>query len=231
VEKTSRPTLLIYSALNIAGALVLILVAIENWAWPRPAFADYGAPLGLIILFPLIPMGLIASRRFAPIAVAPSQSVRRYLRLSQVFLAGMWLLSCVPIALLVMLLEPWPLSLRQGPDTATAKAGFAGVFGDDAGGVARIYYRKESGWGDATIYLRFDVDDRVRLAALANNAGLVVYASGAPRPSPPQGPSWWDSHSIDAADSLFIDVSPGRTVRALWLSAGSTTAYYYEFRP
>lgn len=231
MEKATRPPLLIYSALNVAGALVLVLIAIENWVPPRPAFADYGAPLGLIVLFLLIPVGVIAARRVGPVAGVPDRRTRRYLRLSQVFLAGMWLLSCVPVALLVMLFEPWPLSLRQGPDTATAKAGFADEFGDDASGVSRVYYRKESGWGDATIYLRFDVDQGARLSTLANAAGLVAYATGAPRPSPPKGPSWWDARSVHTADVLFIDMSSGRGMRALWLAADSATAYYYDFRP
>ncbi len=144
----------------------------------------------------------------------------------------MWLFSCALVAFLAILFEPWPLSLRQGPDTAAAKAGFADVFGaDPADGVPAVYYRKKGAWNNSVIYMRFDIDQPARLASLANAAGLVAYASDAPLPSPPDGPSWWDARSLDTATMLYVEVRAGHVWRGLWLPADSTTAYYFDFWP
>jgi hypothetical protein len=75
--------------------------------------------LALLVGIPAGILFVLAARRMA--RAEESARTRRYLRLSLAFLGLAWLPMAALAMFLLALVDPWPFSLRQGPDTASAR--------------------------------------------------------------------------------------------------------------
>lgn len=85
-----------------------------------------------------------------------SRATDVYFGVSRVLFTMAWLVSCLPIALIIAIAQPWPLSLRQGPDTDYARQGFERFVGfAPPSSVTDIYYRSE-------FYPSQDIDGKLR---------------------------------------------------------------------
>jgi hypothetical protein len=139
--------------------------------------------------------------------------------------------ACVMWALiaglfLAAIFEPWPLAIRQGPDTAFSRECYAEFLGDPPPiDVMRVYCRKEWGFGgDSISSIRFAyratstidaIVTRLQLAAVpASERDGVRYLSG---------PRWWP-----AKDRLFgvRQVYQRRRIEFLWVDSEAMEAYY-----
>ena len=142
------------TALNAIAATVWVLLLLERSSWGRSAISDYGAALGLVGLFFLVPLGAGAVwwlRRQSPDPLSGGQ--RRYLRLSAAFLASTWVVSWIPMVFWAGLLGAiashwWPLNVREGPDTAFARERFQEHFGFPPTAVDGLYCRRGWEFGD-----------------------------------------------------------------------------------
>lgn len=74
----------------------------------------------------------------------------------------------------VFLVEPWPLSVRQGPDTGYARAGFERYLAvAPPADVSGITYRDEWGFGGDSIHsLRFRFTERSTIAGIVERLRL-----------------------------------------------------------
>lgn len=127
---------------------------------------------------------------------------------------------------LVVLLEPWPVSLRQGPDTTYAKEAFERQLGDPPGlGITEVYAREEWGFGgDGIVSIRFHYRDDAfpeELRAALALEPLDTEARAIARVL--AGPGWWPS----AAVLRGLRDAWGRAgVETLWVDRGARLAYF-----
>ncbi|UCD10633.1 MAG: hypothetical protein JSU88_08025, partial [Nitrospinaceae bacterium] len=83
-----------YTALNLMCAIVLVLLAVEVVAKNRIPIADVGAPLGLVLLFFIIPLVavLLWIRGRKPYGAPPA-----YFLGSKILWGLTWGISCLPV--------------------------------------------------------------------------------------------------------------------------------------
>ncbi len=80
----------------------------------------------------------------------------RLIWVSRLLTSFSWVTSAAVIALAVAVFQPWPLSLREGPDTEWSRSGFEATFGFVApGSVTELYYRKFSFRRSEEVYVKF----------------------------------------------------------------------------
>jgi hypothetical protein len=120
------------------------------------------------------------------------------------------------------LFEPWPFSLRQGPDTAFSRACFA----DLAGGtppedVTGIYCRREWGFGgDDILSIRFAYRRAETIEAIVTTFQRVP-ASGRDEVRYLSGPGWWPAKDMLQAGEVYQ-----RRRAFLWVDVKAMEAYY-----
>ena len=124
-----KTALRVYTSINLLCALVLVLLAVEVVSKTRIPIADAGAPMGLLVLFFVIPSAAVFlwTRRGKPTGAPPG-----YFLASKIFWCLSWGLSCLPVIFygayyLHYMPSPW-LSSRQGPDSPEALAAFTEYF-------------------------------------------------------------------------------------------------------
>lgn len=162
-----------------------------------------------------------------------------------------WLVVALPglfwSALYVAAVEPWPLSLRQGPDTETARQSFRDHFGFDAGGSVTEIYAYSFNLRDSSTYLRFRVRDASVIDRVVRAKDLSVLPDTMrrdPRANAHAGEarlSWWQRDRIDASKTVYVDrrtaerlVGTAATtlghhaISNLWLDSESGLAFYRE---
>ena len=84
----------------------------------------------------------------------------RWVWVSRLLTSLSWVISAVVIALAVAVFQPWPFSLREGPDTEWSRSGFETTFGFPAPeSVTELYYRKFSFWQSQEVYVKFQYRD------------------------------------------------------------------------
>ena len=230
----ARPcvALRVCTALNAIAAGVWVLFLLELTAWGRSPISDYGAALGFVGLFFLIPSGAVSMwwlrrRRLEPL----SASRRRYLRLSSAFLGTTWIVSCLPMIFWAGLLSlylstRWPINLREGPDTEFARARFEEHFGFSALGIDDLYCRRQWEFGDGNSYrMRFRFHDRATLDRLVEAARLTprqadLSESWVVELDPPH---WWPERGFAGHQQVFQALH-GRP--RLWVDEANGVAYY-----
>ncbi len=80
----------------------------------------------------------------------------RWVWVSRLLTSFSWVISAVVIALAVAVFQPWPFSLREGPDTERSRSGFEATFGFAAPeSVTELYYRKFSFRQSQEVYVKF----------------------------------------------------------------------------
>jgi hypothetical protein len=101
---------------------------------------------------------------------------------------------CLVAVSIVLLFEPWPLSLRQGPDTEYARSCYARHLSPSPPDrVTHIYCREEWGFGGDSIYsIRFSFRDESILPELIRHLRLErVDPKNQAHVRYLHGPSWW----------------------------------------
>ena len=109
--------------------------------------------------------------------------------ISTVFLTLSWVAASAVTAGLLWMEEPWPLSLRQGPDTSSARSIFHDHFGVEPS-VSNIYARVD--WTGA-MYLAFSFEDPAVVERLVERRSLRRVAPNERTAIAVKGPSWFPS--------------------------------------
>jgi hypothetical protein len=203
-KRAKNPALRLYHGVNLAVGLFWLLVLIEILSPVRIPIADYGVPIGMLVLFfglpAMVPFLWRAERR----RLVPSTPARRaYCIASRLLLGLSWLPTWIPVLFLLSVWQPWPLTLREGPDTDFARDGYARIFGGPpAGWVHGIHYRVD-GARDPIFFLRCEGVDRRSVDGVVQRLGLQVSAATELSSSASAGrvPSWWPQAGLrfDAA--------------------------------
>jgi hypothetical protein len=99
--------------------------------------------------------------------------------------------------LMVALAEPWPISLRHGPDTPYARSVVERHFyGADLAGIRKIYaWDSWAGPGESILYVRFEYDSleaALRFLGTQHTAPLRLVPEEQVASLPIfDGPAWW----------------------------------------
>ena len=248
----ARFRLWLLTELNAGAAVTLLFVALDRSPATRIAIADYGAFYGSLLLFVLVPLG------FLGVLLLTFVSRRRsskgwwiYVAASSLFLAFAWFQTTIPATFLIHIWQPWPLSLKQGPDTDYARDGYTKILGRaPPTEVSEIYYRGLAIMGESDDYLRFRYRhpaliekivaqfDLIEVTAEERKGALVGFVQVFRDPM-----SWWPAERINNTDRVFVDRGTrafaygertadalGRMGRILWLDRTDQTVFYMQHR-
>ena len=245
----ARTRLWLLNALNGGAAITLLFVVLDRSPATRFRIADFGALYGSLLLFVLIPLGLAGVLLLTFLARRRSSKGRRiYVAASSLFLVGAWLFTANPMIVLIRLWQPWPLSLKQGPDTDYARDEFRRAFGFEVPpSVSAVHARRVAIMGEWTQHVRFSFDDPmlvediverfdlVRITEEDRSGSLVGFVRVRSAPA-----SWWPVARVNAAEVVYVDPDTlafargepqgTRVSRILWLDATGRTVFYKEQR-
>jgi len=216
------------TALHLVCIFVLILLAIEIVSTKRIPIADVGAPVGLVILFFLIPvtgLGLWFHRRKRRLDINENSA---YSKASIIFLTLTWLLSCLPIAFYGAVLihhmpQPWQTS-QQGPDTASSIGAFNTYFNFGPAFQGKNIYHVAS--PDLTLF-RFEYTDPEALEVIMSELKFQKMTDCRLNLAGP--PEWWP---VDKSNLTCYGLPSGKS----WpLSMGvnhlEKKVFFLEFSP
>jgi hypothetical protein len=213
------------TALDVLAALVLALFLVESSPWANPV-SDYGVPLGMVALFLVLPPAAVVWWWLARRAQRPAPGRRLYYAVSKLFLTLAWLPGAFLALLLAFVVQPWPISLRQGPDTAYAREGFARHlrFAPPAE-VDDLHYRGE-GIRDATYWIAFRCSDPAVVERIAAELGLAPVEGEIRGLGDPYARRsvWWGRDEGVSPDAAW---SRGE-VYYLWHARAAGRVYYEE---
>lgn len=184
------------------------------------------------MLFKLFVVSVLASAATA-LAIAWWLRSRRLAVRVLVAVGGGLATACVIWAaavglLLASLFEPWPIGLRQGPDTIFSRACYAEFLGGAPPvDVTRVYCRKEWGFGGDSIYsIRFSFRAASTVQAIVKRLQLdEVPAAARDRVRYLNGPGWWPQKT---RLSRVQDVYQRRGIEFLWVDSKSMEAFYQQ---
>jgi hypothetical protein len=182
------------------------------------------------MLFRLLVVTVLASAASA-LAVGWWLRNRRLVVCVLAAVAGGLATACTLSALIVglfvgALFEPWPLALRQGPDTTFSRSCYAEFLrGAPPIDVSRVYCRKEWGFGGESISsIRFAFRGTSTVDAIVNRLRLeAVPASERDRVRYLGGPRWWPQKD---QLSRVRDVYQRRGIEFFWVDSEAMEAYY-----
>ena len=242
----------VVTGLNLVVATVLALFALEKSAATRGLVSDGLLVVSILAAFLLVPpaLGLLLwlGRRPGP---PPSASLRFYTRASVGFVCVGWLLIALPAlfwgAILLRAWEPWPLSLRHGPDTAYAREGFQELFAAPVPeGLSALHFYSFN-VRDASYFVRFDYDDPAAIDLVVRSKDLVAVPTSARRDTRfdlrahRSHLAWWPPERINETQTIYVDRPTGDKIagrmpwdsrvgrtRVLWVDERSRTAFYRE---
>jgi len=194
-------------------------------------FTDHVAPFCLMSLFAIIPVAglalLILNRNCRQ---EHTKGQRAFMHATRALCAIGWLFSCFPVVLIVGITQPWPLTLRHGPDTGYARDGFAKHTGfPPPSSVSEIYYRMDEGWMDVGYRLRFrasspEVVQRVIAhhdMTRADKMKMGLFSSRAP--------NWWREKRGKKGLECYFREQPGSYYWYLWYDPQTGVVWYEEF--
>jgi hypothetical protein len=249
--KAAETRFWLLTALNAVAVVTILCVILDRFPATRLPIIDYGALMGSLLISVLIPLGVALVLLLRLAGGGFSAGRRLYALASYVFLTVAWLVTLTPAVVVIGLWQPWPLSLKQGPDTQTARAGFENVLGFAAPAtVSAVYYRKVAIMGEATHHIRFTFDDTavveeivgrfdlLRVPPEDRSRALVGFVRVHSAPA-----SWWPAERVNGADTVYVDRhtwafargDPQGTrfipvSRILWLDEAARTVFYREMR-
>ena len=218
-----------YTAVNAYIGLTLVLYLLEVSRF-RCHISDFGFPICFYSLFLVIPVSAIilwVSNR--NVRKEHRKSTRIYFGISRVIFLLAWLLSCVPIAFWTMIIQPWPLTLRHGPDTKYSRDGFVKLIGmSPPSSVSDIYFREDGGWLDSGYRLRFRCTDESLVSQVISHLQLqetdkttIGLCS--------KSPKWWKEKTHRKDLRLYFRENPGAYYWCLWYDPSAGTVWYEEF--
>jgi hypothetical protein len=221
-----------YTALNASVALLWLAAALGRSSGLRPEEAGLalllGIPLGGSVIW-------VLRRRCTP---PLSGAARLYVAVSKVGLTLAWLpvgvYAAFATTLWVVLAEPWPLSLRQGPDTPHAREVFAARFGFPApASVRRLYARREwACFGEHVTLVTFEWTDEQVIRDIVSTLSLeTVPQDGVTALQAWPGPPWWPTRGeLSLADEAYR--RPGRpdsqVFMNLWIDRKRRRAFFQD---
>jgi hypothetical protein len=186
--------------------------------------------LAIVSLFFLIPFsGIVLWFLNRRCRGGHSRPAKAYLVASRTLLVIAWLLSCLPTVLWIGVTQPWPLTLRHGPDTEYSRQGFARLIGiTPPASVSNIYYRADEGFLDSGYRLRFTCKDSSVVSHVA--ARLQLQATD----NPTLGllsttPKWWAEKLQPKGILQYARELPGKYYWYLWYDPTTGTVWYEEF--
>jgi len=144
----------------------------------------------LVLLIPLVGLTVWWLRRNS------HKPLRAYAWFSAAFLALSWVPIAGMMTVYALIAEPWPLSLRQGPDTTAAREGYRLAFGSEPpASVTGLYAHMQwEGPGEHVTFIAFDyTDDEVVRAIVDKFALRPVPAGEIPQLRAVAGPAWFPS--------------------------------------
>ena len=134
-------------------------------------------------------------------------------------------------AMLYVATEPWPISLRQGPDTGYARSGFREHIGYSAlSSVSELYYKADDLGIDSRYQLRFKTSDaelvdriveRSQLSESVDKGSTSSYHAG-------PGPEWWEAESEKRKNARSYSRGAGTNNRYwhLWYDESTGLVWY-----
>jgi hypothetical protein len=160
----------------------------------------------------------------------PSGPWKRWALASQILAIFSWLASVMTVVFVVVLFQLWPLSLRDGPNTRYASAGFEKTFGEPPPeSVTRIYYRNFGVWQDHEIFVKFHYEDRAVVDEIVAKLGLNLEAESTAHPRIiDKFPGRWIDETPEAVEGPYRKEEP-TNYWYLWIDRQNQTVYYYEF--
>ena len=228
----SRPRLVRvgYAAVIVYIVLTALLIFLENTRF-RSRFTDQGAPFCMISLFFIIPVAIITlwfvNRKFRKEHTRPQRAL---MHAAHAFFFVAWLFSCFPVVFFVGITQPWPLTLRHGPDTGYAREGFTTHAGfAPPSSVSRIYYRIDSGWLDVCYRLRFKVSDPAVVQRIVRHRKLAESEEQKMGLPFSRAPKWWKEKRGKRELKCYFRENPGGYYWYLWYEPESGTVWYEEF--
>ncbi len=178
-----------------------------------------------------VPTALAALTWFARGRVLSTRRRRWTVRAAVAALVIAWLPVGAFATLWVAVTEPWPLSLRQGPDTASARETFERNLGfAPPPSVTQLFARLEwGGPGEHLLYVSFHFEDDAVLEQIVTHLRLER-DDEAPAAPDFSGPAWWPPmDSLDQIAEIYRwpNGQPQRFVR-LWVDRSASRAYLHD---
>ena len=141
-----------------------------------------------------------------------------------------WAGSAAVIVLAVAVFQPWPFSLREGPDTEWAREGFEQTFGfAPPVSVEDLYCRRVSFWQSREVYAKFTYNDPEIARQIL---GKLRMEKGEPRGYQEirrHFPSWW-LQGIPEHGNATLEYHRRPPVthagEGVWIDRESKTLYY-----
>ena len=225
----SRLVTLGYTVVNAYIGLTFVLYLWEISRF-RCHISDYGFPIcfySLFVVIPLASMILWVSNR--NIRKIHRTSTRVYFGISRLIFVLAWLLSCVPIAFWTMIIQPWPFTLRHGPDTDYARKGFERIIGfDPPASISNIYYRADDGFLDSGYRLRFRCNDGAVVTQVLTRLELQQ-TNNPTMGTLSMSPKWWSERMQHKELLQYARIQPGKYYWYLWYDPDTGTVWYEEF--
>lgn len=145
-----------------------------------------------------------------------------------------WVASGVLVGAVVWAFSLWPVSLRDGPDTAWSKSGFQSTFGvAPPSSVDNTYYRQFLFWQTNDVYVKFHYTDRAIVDQII--AGLELDPSEQQQTYhdiAQRFPERWLTEGVPAS-TLFSEFYLGRGQpaggRSIWVDRDRQIVYYTAF--
>ena len=155
-SKQTRWAFQLHTIRSVLVALAAIALALMMLDSAEASFIFLFAAAVPYLFFGVPAVGALIANLLAGQPDAGLFQKDRLVWVSRVLTSFSWVTSAVVIALAVAVFQPWPLSLREGPDTEWSQSGFEATFGFVApGSVTELYYRKFSFWQSEEVYVKF----------------------------------------------------------------------------
>ena len=141
-----------------------------------------------------------------------------------------WAGSAAVIVVALAAFQPWPFSLREGPDTDWAREGFEQTFGFAApASVEKLYCRRVSFWQSRQVYSKFTYTDPGVAERILDKLQLKKGEPRGYQEIREHFPSWWlrgiPQHDDDALE-YHHRPSATHAGEAVWIDRESKTFYY-----
>ena len=177
----------------------------------------------------LIPISLAIATVLAFLVFANSRlrrGISRALLALIVFASTLAILWVAMVAvLLYFVLEPWPRSLRQGPDTQYSRECFEKTLGcKPAEDFSTIYCREEWSFGGDSVHsIRVQFRDSTAVTELIKHLALTIATSDQLPARYLSGPGWWPERNL--LDSM-TEVYERQGGEFIWVDRQNKIVYY-----
>jgi len=156
-------------------------------------------------------------------------SLRLIVKIAIIAIASLGVIVILFVGLIrAVLFEPWPISKRQGPDTAYAKTRHEKLLGGEAPrGVQHLFAREEWGFGgDSIDSLWFGFEDRRIVAEfVAKPQWKRVRPEDLERLRYLAGPKWWPAEKKLRGLPYAYEK---RNIEVLWVDRAHHQAYFQQ---